>query len=159
MSRPESVVRACMAQQLTVATAESLTAGLIAATLADVPGCSSVLRGGVVSYASDVKADVLGVDRGLLDHVVSEPVAAAMAVAAARLMGADLGVAATGVAGPDQLDHQPPGTVWIAVHDARPGRTMSRLLHLPGSRAEVRHGAVDAALAMLLEAIGQPGNT
>ena len=87
---------------LTVATAESLTAGMVAAVLADIPGASGMLQGGVVSYQNSVKADVLGVPRDLLDAVgaVDGQVAAAMADGARRVCGADIGVSTTGVAGP-----------------------------------------------------------
>ena len=131
---------------LTLATAESLTAGLLASTIAEVPGCSAVLRGGVVAYATDLKTSVLGVDEQLLAHVVSESVAIGMAIGATRVLGADIGVGTTGVAGPEWLDAQAPGSVWIAIHDARSGRTHARLLGLAGTREEIRRGAVDACL-------------
>lgn len=144
------VIAAARAQGCTIATAESLTAGLVSAMLADVPGASTVLRGGVVAYATDIKGTVLGLDAALLAHVVSEPVAAAMAQAACRVLGADLGLATTGVAGPDPLDGQPAGTVWIAVHDAREGVTRTELLQLEGDRAQVRAAAAHAVLGLLL---------
>lgn len=144
-------IAACRAAHRTVATAESLTAGLVSATLADVPGASAVLRGGVVAYATELKHALLGLEPGLLEHVVSAPVAAAMAQAACRVAGADLGLATTGVAGPDWLDGQPPGTVWIAVHDAVTGSGRTELVHLPGDRDEVRRASVQAVLRLLLE--------
>lgn len=147
-----SIVEACQAAGITLATAESLTAGLVASTLADVPGCSSVLRGGVVAYATEVKRDVLHVPAGLLDHVVSQPVAVSMARAATGLLGATMGLATTGVAGPAALDGQPPGTAWIAVHDTRgAGRTTSRLLRLHGDRAGIRRQTVTACLDLLAD--------
>jgi nicotinamide-nucleotide amidase len=147
------VIGACEARELTVGTAESVTAGLVAGCLASVPGSSRVLRGGVVAYATDVKASVLGVPEDLLAHVVSEPVSVAMAAAATRLLGADLGIATTGVAGPGWLDGQPPGTVWIAVHQASSGRSASRQLSIVGDRARVRQAAVEGALSLLMETI------
>ena len=114
MTDAESVVAALRERGLTLATAESLTAGLLASTIAEVPGCSAVLRGGVVAYSSDVKASVLGVDARLLEHVVSEQVAARMALGATQVLSADIGVGTTGAAGPASLDGQAPGTVWIA---------------------------------------------
>ena len=143
----------CRERGLTIATAESLTAGLVAATLAQVPGCSAVLRGGVVAYATDVKGSVLGLPETLLEHVVSEEVAAALAESAVQLLDADLGIGTTGVAGPDLLDGQPPGTVWIAVHDRRTLRTTTRRLALPGDRQAVRDGTVDAVLGEALAII------
>jgi nicotinamide-nucleotide amidase len=146
-----AVIDACRARGRTVATAESLTAGLVSAMLADVPGASAVLRGGVVAYATDLKHVILGVDPVLLEHVVSEPVAAAMAQGACRVAGADLGLATTGVAGPDWLDDQPPGTVWVAVHDATTGAGRTRRLLLAGDRGQVRAEAAQAVLGLLLE--------
>jgi len=150
------VIRACRARLVTVATAESITAGLVAATLAEVPGCSAVLRGGVVAYATEVKARVLGLPNALLEHVVSQEVAVDMAIATTGLLQATLGVSTTGVAGPDWLDGQPPGTAWIAVHDCRgPGRTMSEQVRAEGDRAAVRAEVVRASLALLLRACAE----
>ena len=95
----------------TLALAESLTGGLIGSRLTAVPGASDVFRGGLVSYASDVKFDLLDVPEG---PVVSEEAVVAMARGAAKLLGADCAIAVTGVAGPDPLDGQDPGTVWMA---------------------------------------------
>lgn len=95
----------------TLALAESLTGGLIGSRLTAVPGASDVFRGGLVSYASDVKFDLLDVPEG---PVVSEEAVTAMARGAAKLLGADCAIAVTGVAGPDPLDGEDPGTVWMA---------------------------------------------
>lgn len=107
---------------LTVAVGESLTAGAVAARLADPPGASAVLRGGVVAYCNAVKRDLLDVDAALLDErgAVDPDVAAAMALGAARRTGAVLGVATTGVAGPEPHQGQPVGTAYIGLawHDA-----------------------------------------
>ena len=146
MTTADSVIGLLRERGLTLSTAESITAGLLASTLAGTPGCSAVLRGGVVAYATDVKQAVLGVDERLLEHVVSEQVAVSMAMAAARVIAADIGVGTTGVAGPAWLDGQPPGTVWIACHDARVGRSRVRGLRLHGSREEIRRESVDACL-------------
>lgn len=134
-------------------TAESLTAGLVSARIADVPGCSGMLRGGVVAYATDVKGSVLRLAEPRLEHVVSEAVALGLAEAASRVLDADLGLGTTGVAGPDPLDGQPPGTVWIAVYDRRAGRGVARQLALAGDRQSVREGAVEAVIEMALEAV------
>jgi nicotinamide-nucleotide amidase len=131
---------------MTLATAESLTAGLLTSTIAEVPGCSAVLRGGIVAYATDLKGTVLGIDERLLAHVVSESVAVGMAIGATRVLSSDIGVGTTGAAGPEWLDGQPPGTVWIAVHNARTGQTRARLLQLSGNRERIRHGTVEACL-------------
>ncbi|MDN6405831.1 CinA family protein, partial [Corynebacterium sp.] len=110
-------VAAAEERGLTVATAESLTAGRIAATIADVPGASAVLRGGLIVYATDLKGTLAGVDADLLDRVgpVHPEAAAQLARGAARVCGADLGVGVTGVAGPDAQDGHPVGEVYLAV--------------------------------------------
>ena len=134
----------------TVATAESLTGGLLCATLVDVPGASDVLRGGVVAYLPETKSDVLGVDPALIERVgtVHADVAAAMAEGAVRVMGSTWGVATTGVAGPEPIEGKPVGTVHVAV--AGPGGVETRDLSLHGDRALVREQAVDAALSLLI---------
>ena len=149
------LIAECRALGLTIATAESLTAGLVSATLAEVPGASAVLRGGAVTYATDTKHTVLGIDSALLVHVVSEPVVRAMARAACALLQADLGLATTGVAGPDRLDEQPAGTVWIAVHDARRNAGMTRLLVLEGDRGSIRTTSTQAVMALAREYLSQ----
>lgn len=147
---PADVVAACRAAGLTVAVAESLTAGLVAARLADVPGASEVLRGGVVAYATDLKASLLGVDAELLGRAgaVDPEVATQMACGVRERLGADLGVATTGAAGPDPVDGHPPGTVYVAVATDRTSRVHAE--HLPGDRAAVRTATVDLALTLLL---------
>lgn len=108
----ESVVLdRCRDLGLRLGVAESLTGGLIGARLTAIPGASDVFRGSIVSYASDVKHDLLGVPAG---PVVSEAAVVAMAEGAARVLGADVAVAATGVAGPGSQDGEDPGTVWLA---------------------------------------------
>jgi len=149
-----AVIAALTARRLTVATAESLTGGLVAAALTDVPGASAVVRGGVVSYASDVKATVLGVDTVLLERegAVHPEVARQMAVGVCRVLGADVGVATTGVAGPDPADGRPVGTVHIAV--AVRGDAQARTLALAGDRAAIRAATVEAALRLVLDRLG-----
>lgn len=148
-TQPTDVVHALLDAGLTIASGESLTAGLVAATLVEVPGCSAVLRGGVVAYQRDVKADVLGVpEEALAAGLVSREVAEAMAEGAARVLGADIGVGTTGVAGPDPHDGQPPGTVWVAV--AGPRGTSSRLLRLEGDREQIRRSTVAACWPLVL---------
>ena len=147
------LVEACKKRGLTIATAESLTAGLVSSAIADVPGCSAVLRGGVVAYATDVKNSVLGLDAADLEHVVSERVAAEMARLACLVLDADLGIATTGVAGPDPLDGQEPGSVWIAVHDRVTSRTHTRHLALSGNRDQIRQGATRAAISLATELV------
>ena len=134
----------------TLATAESLTGGLLCATLVDVPGASDVLRGGVVAYLPDTKRDVLGVDSDLIERVgtVHADVAAAMAEGAVRVLGSTWGVATTGVAGPEPSEGKPVGTVHVAV--AGPGGVQTRDVSLHGDRGLIREQAVDAALSLLI---------
>lgn len=141
----------------TLATAESLTAGLVSAGIADVPGASAMLRGGVVTYATEAKASVLGVDAELLiaRGAVDADVALAMARGAARLFGADLGVATTGVAGPSEQDGRPVGTCFVAVatgeSSATPGRCHVEEFRFSGGRGDVRHAAAEAAWSLARE--------
>ncbi|MGW3077005.1 CinA family protein [Kitasatospora sp. NPDC001132] len=135
----------------TLAVAESLTGGLLAAALVDVPGASATFRGSVTAYATELKASVLGVDEGLLDVYgpVHPVVARQMAEGVRGLLGATYGLATTGVAGPDPQDGQPVGTVHLAV--AGPGGTLVSSPLLSGGRATIRHGAVTAALELLVD--------
>ena len=138
-----------MARGLTFGVAESLTGGLIASRLVNVPGASSWFRGGVVAYASQVKFDVLGVPDG---PVVTESAAAAMAEGAARVTGADVGLGITGVAGPDDQEGVAPGTVFVGLHlPGRPAQT--RELRVPGDRERVRQYGAISALDLLRRAL------
>jgi nicotinamide-nucleotide amidase len=141
----------------TVAVAESLTGGLLAAALTETPGASQTFRGGLVVYATDLKASLAGVPAELLDRhgPVHETVALALARGAGARCGADWGLGITGVAGPDAQGGQPVGTVCLAAaHGDGSWRTMSR--HLEGGRAEVRAGAVRLAVALLGELLRAP---
>jgi len=132
----------------TLATAESLTGGLLGAAITTVPGASAVYRGGVIAYATELKAALLGVPEDLLArHGPIHPgVAAAMAAGARDRLGATWGLATTGVAGPDPADGFPPGTVHIA---ASAGMPVTRSLALAGGRDEVRGETVREALRLL----------
>ncbi|MCX8562093.1 competence/damage-inducible protein A [Mycolicibacterium mucogenicum] len=135
----------------TIATAESCTAGLLAARLADRPGSSAYLAGGVVSYSNEAKADLLGVDPALIaaHGAVSEPVAEAMAAGALQRFGADVAVGITGIAGPGGgSDEKPVGTVCFSVGLAG-GATHTRTIHLPGNRADIRERSTTVAMHML----------
>ncbi|HET6501843.1 MAG TPA: CinA family protein [Amycolatopsis sp.] len=133
----------------TVAAAESLTAGLVCATLTDVPGSSAVVRGGLVVYATDLKARLAGVDPRLLaEHGAVHPdVAAQLAAGAREVCGADWGLGLTGVAGPDPQDGVEPGTVHIALAGA--GVRLVRSHRFEGDRGAVRAASVRAALELL----------
>ena len=141
----ESAVLALMrARGLTLGLAESVTGGLVAGRLTAVPGASDVLRGSIVSYASDVKFDLLDVPEV---PVVSESAAAAMASGARRALGADVGLALTGVAGPAEQDGMPVGTLCVGVDD---GTTVAtHTFRLPGQREQMRQMSVITALDYL----------
>lgn len=143
---------------MTLAAAESLTAGQVSAAIADVPGASAVLRGGAVTYATDTKRSLLGVDGELLAlrGPVDEQVAHQMAAGVARLFDADIGLATTGVAGPGPADGQAAGTVWIAASGF--GETRSRKLVLSGTRPAVRAAASAHILALAAELVGVAKN-
>lgn len=143
------VIAAAIAQGVQLATAESLTAGMIAARLAEVPGASAVLRGGVVSYSSEVKAALLGVDADLLERSgsVDPEVARQMAVGAQRACGAEAAVSSTGVAGPQAHDGKPVGTVYIGW--AKGADSGAEAHHFVGDRARIREQSTQAALHQL----------
>jgi nicotinamide-nucleotide amidase len=130
----------------TVATAESLTSGQVAAALGAAPDASSWFRGGVVAYSSDVKRSVLGVPDG---PVVSEAAARSMATGVARLLGADLAVSVTGAGGPEGQDGQEPGTVWLAV--TSPVAEFCEMSRFEGTPAEVVRASVVRALELLAQ--------
>lgn len=140
---------------LTIAAAESLTGGLVCSALVDVPGASAVLRGSVTAYATELKAQVLGVDAARLASVgpVDAQVAQEMADGAAQLLGADVAVATTGVAGPGPADGHEAGTVYIAA--IAPWGSVWRLLELEGQRSQVRIQTVHQVLVLALELLDQ----
>ena len=153
----EEAVTGAIGLGVTVATAESLTAGMVAAVLADTPGASGMLQGGVVSYQNSVKADVLGVSRELLDTVgaVDAQVAEAMARGARRVCGADIGISTTGVAGPEPHGGKEVGSVFIGVATAKGSASYG--YNFDGSRPEIRGQACAAALERLLDALATGG--
>jgi nicotinamide-nucleotide amidase len=136
-------------RSLTLAVAESLTGGLVAAAITSVPGASAVFRGSVTAYATELKASVLGVDAALLaaEGAVDGEVAAQMCQGVRRLLGADVGVATTGVAGPTEQDGKPVGLVYVGIcfADGSVRVTESRF---DGDREAVRRQAVEEALRL-----------
>ena len=142
------------ARGLRLAVAESCTAGLVAARLADIPGSSDVLLGGVIAYANELKRDLLGVPEALLaEHgAVSAECAEAMARGARAATGSEVGIAVTGVAGPGGgSERKPVGLVYL--HLSAPGLERGQELHLPGDRAQVREWAAIAALQLIRTAL------
>lgn len=148
-----TVLAALRQRGWSVATAESLTGGLVVAALVDVPGASASVRGGIVAYATDVKTVALGVDPTLLarEGAVHAEVALEMARGARRVLSADVGIATTGVAGPDPQDGKDVGTVFVAV--VTPESEDVRQLALSGSRAQIRTDTVRHALGLLRTAL------
>jgi nicotinamide-nucleotide amidase len=153
---PAELVRRLAERRQTLAVAESLTGGLLAATIVDVPGASAVFRGGLVVYATDLKASLAGVPAGLLAErgPVDREVALALAAGARDRCGADWGLATTGVAGPEPQHGVAVGTVHVAV--AGPGADEVRSLVASGDRPAVRRAAVAAALELLAAQLPEP---
>ena len=148
----ERLQAACLARALTVAIAESCTGGLVAHLITEVPGCSGYFRGGVVSYADDIKSAQLGVPAEVIaaHGAVSAQVALAMAEGSRARFGSDLGVGVTGIAGPDGgSEAKPVGLVYVAV--AGIGSADVRRFLWPGDRSENKRASAGAALEMLLE--------
>ncbi|MDO5634637.1 MAG: CinA family protein [Micrococcus sp.] len=154
----QRLIAALVHRGISIATAESLTAGQLAAHLADVPGASAVLDGGVVAYQSRIKREVLGVPGELLEcrGAVDPEVALEMARGARAVFRCGLGIATTGVAGPEPHEGKEVGTVMIAVvgslsrnpDEAESVRAV-RELHLEGDRAEIRHATVRACVELV----------
>ncbi|MGO2532901.1 CinA family protein [Arthrobacter rhombi] len=149
----ERIISEATLRGVSVATAESLTAGWIAAALADVPGASAVLRGGVVSYHNQVKQEVLGVDESLVEArgSVDAEVARQMAEGARRVCTSDVAVSSTGVAGPEVHDGKAVGTVFIGYASAAGSGSLE--FRFTGGRQAIRSQARDAALECLMDLI------
>lgn len=169
LNEAREVVEILRSKGQTVGTCESLTAGLVAATIADVPGASDVLRGGLVTYASELKTQLADVPSELIDAhgAISAECARAMAEGARLRLGVDWAVALTGVAGPTEQELQPAGTVWLAI--VGPGEVNEVIRVLPegktrwslrigaqtpeqvvdGDRSSIRQSSVEFALMRL----------
>lgn len=161
-SLAEVVGRTLTERGLTLATSESLTGGLLGATITAVPGASQYYLGGVVVYATEQKARIGGVDPSVLKSygVISEQTAVEMVMGVQRLTGADYALAASGVAGPASQEGHPPGIVWIAVVGPRVGALrpspVALRFEFGGDRGPVREQTVAAALHMLLNLLDPP---
>ncbi|UNO43784.1 nicotinamide-nucleotide amidohydrolase family protein [Streptomyces sp. MST-110588] len=145
------VLASLVARGQSLAVAESLTGGLVAGELTAVPGASRVFRGSVTAYATELKHELLGVDAALLaaHGAVHADVARQMATGVRRVLGADWGIATTGVAGPDPQDGQPVGTVFVAA-EGPDGAGSVRRLTLDGDRHRIRRSSVGAVIELLL---------
>ncbi|MFF3465844.1 CinA family protein [Streptomyces sp. NPDC002619] len=167
-SAATEVVRLLTVRGETLAIAESLTGGLVAAEITSVPGASKAFRGSVTAYATGLKHELLGVDATLLAQrgAVDPQVAAQMAAGVRKALGADWGLATTGVAGPEPQDGQPVGTVFVAVDgplgsdSGSAGGGKVEALRLNGDRADIRMESVRSVLALLLKELAgeQTGN-
>jgi nicotinamide-nucleotide amidase len=153
------VLRRLTAAGATVAVAESLTGGLLGAALTDLPGSSAAFRGGLQVYSTELKARLAGVPDDVLSArgAVSAETASALAQGVRERLGATYGVGVTGVAGPQEQEGQPVGTVHVAV--AGPGGVRHVATRLPGDRARVRSLAVTSALDLLRRQLPEPGRT
>ncbi len=158
MALAAALLDACWARGWTLATCESLTGGGVGAIITSVPGSSRVFRGGLITYATDLKVSLAGVDADFvaIHGVINSRTAREMAAGAARACAADVAIATTGVAGPDSEDGVAPGLVWLAVCWPGPGghRVAVRRLCQAGDRGQVRAATVESALTFALECVG-----
>jgi nicotinamide-nucleotide amidase len=154
----EQLIHSCVEKGLTLATAESCTGGGLGAVLTSVSGSSKVFMGGFITYSNEVKVNLLGVGKALINEngAVSEPIAAAMAQGALTRLNVDIAVAITGIAGPKSDDTlKPVGLVYIAV--ATQKGTLSQEFKFGDiGRENVRKASIESALEMIVEAIKNP---
>ncbi len=150
------VLDGCAARHWTLATAESLTGGLVAAMLIEVPGASAVVRGAIVAYATDLKATLLGVDGDLLAErgAVDGEVALAMAAGVRRMLRTDVGLATTGVAGPNAADGHEPGVVFVAAVTPTASHVSER--RFAGGRGAIRWASATAVLELARSMLVEP---
>ncbi len=153
MVTTEGLVGDLGSRGITLATAESLTGGELASLITSIPGASTTFLGGVISYATEVKTDLLSVDRETVDGagVVSAECAAAMATGVRDLLKADIGLSTTGVAGPTPQENKPVGLAYVAV--AHDDDVQVREVNAEGSRSEVRRTVVSTAMELLGETV------
>jgi len=147
----EDIVRQLTGLDLTIATAESLTAGMLSSAIADIPGASAVLQGGVVAYNNNIKHKLLGVSADTLAvrGAVDSETAKQMAQGARSRFSADLGIATTGVAGPEPSEGKTVGLVFIAL--ATPDDSIVKLHRFEGGRSEIRRATVAASMKLVAE--------
>jgi nicotinamide-nucleotide amidase len=137
-------------QHLTISVAESLTGGLVAASLTQIPGASAVFKGGIIAYRDEIKRQVLKVDPALITKFtsISEPVAQSMATNIREIMNTDIGIATTGVAGPDKSDGFAPGIVFVAISIG--DHKICQKLELVGDRTQIRDQSVNEIFKLTL---------
>lgn len=150
----EKLVARLKEKKLVITTAESCTAGLVAATLVNVSGASGVFKEGYITYCDAAKRDILGVSEATLAeyYAVSEQTAKEMAAKGAEKTGADVCIAVTGVAGPDMEDGKPVGLVYVACY--YDGKVTVREFNFTGDRQCIRDKSAKAALELALDVIG-----
>ena len=155
----DEIVAQLRQRDLTIATAESLTAGMLSSAIADVPGASAVLQGGVVAYNNTIKHRILGVSADTLAArgAVDIETAKQMATGVRERFGADLGVATTGVAGPEPSEGKAVGIVFIAL--AARDTTSAKLLRFDGNRAQIRQATVATSLQLVAEWLEQQNSS
>lgn len=151
----EQIVAQLIDKKLTIATAESLTAGMLSSTIADVSGASAVLHGGIVAYNNTIKHRLLGVSADTLAArgAVDSETAKQMADGARKRFNTDLAIATTGVAGPEPAENKAVGIVFIAL--STPTQTTAKLLRFSGTRDHIRHSTVEASLQIVGEWLQQ----
>ncbi|GHP12612.1 hypothetical protein YK48G_00370 [Lentilactobacillus fungorum] len=154
MSLEQKLIHELIKQHITITAAESLTAGQFQSTLGNVAGVSEVFEGGFVTYSNQIKEKLLNIPKDVIEQngVVSEPTAIWMANQARAIMDKDLGVSFTGVAGPDSLEGNPVGTVWIGIAYGSQ-KTIAKKFQFDGERNAIRAASVQAGLQMALEMI------
>ena len=137
-------------RHLTISVAESLTGGLVAASLTQIPGASAVFKGGIIAYGDEIKQQVLKVDPALITKFtsISEPVAQSMATNIREIMNTDIGIATTGVAGPDKSDGFAPGIVFVAISIG--DHKICQKLELVGDRTQIRDQSVNEIFKLTL---------
>ncbi|WP_125565526.1 nicotinamide-nucleotide amidohydrolase family protein [Companilactobacillus insicii] len=153
----EDTVKQLQKLNLRISAAESLTAGMFQSSIADVPGASKIFEGGFVTYSDESKSQLLHISSEVIQRctVVGPTVAQAMAENTAKIVGADIGVGLTGVAGPDPLEGSPVGTVFIGVYDKNEDSGVAREFHFEGSRQAVRLKSVITAFVLVQRLIHQ----
>lgn len=156
---PNAIVKQLTLRQLTIATAESLTAGMLSSVIAGVPGASAVLQGGIVAYNNTVKHRLLGVSADTLAArgAVDSETARQMASGVRKRLNADLGVATTGVAGPEPSEGKAVGIVFIALSTV--DDTVAKLLRFNGTRQHIREATVAASLQLVAEWLARSPNS
>ena len=140
-------------RHLTISVAESLTGGLVAASLTQIPGASAVFKGGIIAYRDETKEQVLKVDAALITKFtsISEPVAQSMAINIREIMNTDIGIATTGVAGPDKSEGFAPGIVFVAISIG--DHNICQKLELVGDRTQIRDQSVNAIFKLTLSQV------